>query len=212
MKSIVVLISGSGTNLQAILDNIEAGRIHGRVTAVISNQADAYGLERARQADVPALVLSHKDYADRESYDQALMAQIDQYQPDLVVLAGFMRILSEHFVQHYLGRMLNIHPSLLPKYKGLHTHRRAIEANDAEHGATVHFVTPELDGGPVIIQSKVPVFATDSEEELSLRVREQELQLYPLVVKWFCQDRLRMNDGQVLLDDKPVPAEGYAAD
>ncbi|WP_102796899.1 phosphoribosylglycinamide formyltransferase [Bowmanella denitrificans] len=212
MKSIVVLISGSGTNLQAILDNIEAGRIHGRVTAVISNQADAYGLERARQADVPALVLSHKDYADRESYDQALMAQIDQYQPDLVVLAGFMRILSEHFVQHYLGRMLNIHPSLLPKYKGLHTHRRAIEANDTEHGATVHFVTPELDGGPVIIQSKVPVFATDSEEELSLRVREQELQLYPLVVKWFCQDRLRMNDGQVLLDDKPVPAEGYAAD
>lgn len=212
MKSIVVLISGSGTNLQAILDNIEAGRIHGRVTAVISNQADAYGLERARQADVPALVLNHKDYADRESYDQALMAQIDQYQPDLVVLAGFMRILSEHFVQHYLGRMLNIHPSLLPKYKGLHTHRRAIEANDTEHGATVHFVTPELDGGPVIIQSKVPVFATDSEEELSLRVREQELQLYPLVVKWFCQDRLRMNDGQVLLDDKPVPAEGYAAD
>lgn len=212
MKSIVVLISGSGTNLQSILDSIEEERIEGRVTAVISNQADAFGLERAKKADVPAHVLSHKDFADRESYDKALMQLIDGYQPDLVVLAGFMRILSEGFVQHYLGRMLNIHPSLLPKYKGLHTHKRAIEAGDKEHGATVHFVTPELDGGPVVIQSKVPVFADDNEEELSSRVREQELQLYPLVVKWFCQDRLRMENGQVLLDDKLVPTEGYAAD
>ncbi|GGO73176.1 phosphoribosylglycinamide formyltransferase [Bowmanella pacifica] len=212
MKSIVVLISGSGTNLQSILDSIEEERIEGRVTAVISNQADAFGLERAKKADVPAHVLSHKDFADRESYDKALMQLIDGYQPDLVILAGFMRILSEGFVQHYLGRMLNIHPSLLPKYKGLHTHKRAIEAGDKEHGATVHFVTPELDGGPVVIQSKVPVFADDNEEELSSRVREQELQLYPLVVKWFCQDRLRMENGQVLLDDKLVPTEGYAAD
>ncbi|MBN7821095.1 phosphoribosylglycinamide formyltransferase [Bowmanella yangjiangensis] len=212
MKSIVVLISGSGTNLQSILDSIQEGRIEGQVSAVISNQADAFGLERAKKADVPAHVLSHKDFADRESYDQALMQLIDGYQPDLVVLAGFMRILSEGFVQHYLGRMLNIHPSLLPKYKGLHTHKRAIEAGDREHGATVHFVTPELDGGPVVIQSKVPVFADDNEEDLSSRVREQELQLYPLVVKWFCQDRLRMENGQVLLDDKLVPTEGYAAD
>ncbi|MBT1065154.1 phosphoribosylglycinamide formyltransferase [Bowmanella sp. Y26] len=212
MKSIVVLISGSGTNLQSILDSIQEGRIEGQVSAVISNQADAFGLERAKKADVPAHVLSHKDFADRESYDQALMQLIDGYQPDLVVLAGFMRILSEGFVQHYLGRMLNIHPSLLPKYKGLHTHKRAIEAGDKEHGATVHFVTPELDGGPVVIQSKVPVFADDNEEDLSSRVREQELQLYPLVVKWFCQDRLRMENGQVLLDDKLVPTEGYAAD
>ncbi|ALS98433.1 phosphoribosylglycinamide formyltransferase [Lacimicrobium alkaliphilum] len=212
MKSIVVLISGNGTNLQSIIDSIDKNQINGRISAVISNQADAYGLQRAEQAGIPTRVLSHKEYADRHSYDQALMAEIDQFNTDLVVLAGFMRILSDDFVDHYQGRMLNIHPSLLPKYKGLHTHRRALEAKDAEHGASVHFVTPELDGGPVILQAKVPVFEDDTEQELAERVREQELCLYPLVVKWFCEDRLVLQDGNVLLDNKVVPPQGYAAD
>lgn len=212
MKSIVVLISGNGTNLQSIIDSIEKNQINGRISAVISNQADAYGLQRAEQAGIPTRVLSHKDYADRHSYDQALMAEIDQCNTGLVVLAGFMRILSDDFVDHYQGRMLNIHPSLLPKYKGLHTHRRALEAKDSEHGASVHFVTPELDGGPVILQAKVPVFENDTEQELAERVRQQELCIYPLVVKWFCEDRLVLNNGKVLLDNQVVPPQGYAAD
>ncbi|MDF2177568.1 phosphoribosylglycinamide formyltransferase [Aliiglaciecola sp. CAU 1673] len=212
MKSIVVLISGNGSNLQAILDAVASGQINGKVSAVISNSADAYGLERARAAEVPALVLNHKQFADRESYDQALMAKIDEYQPDLVVLAGFMRILTEDFVAHYQGRMLNIHPSLLPKFRGLHTHKRAIEAGETEHGATVHYVTAELDGGPIIIQSKVPVFEDDNEEDLTQRVRHQELSLYPLVVKWFCQDRLELREDGVYLDNERVPQQGHAAD
>ncbi|AWL11856.1 Phosphoribosylglycinamide formyltransferase [Saliniradius amylolyticus] len=212
MKSIVVLISGSGTNLQAILDACERGDINGRVSAVISNKADAYGLKRAELSGVKAVVLSHKSYASREDYDRALQQEIDQHQPDLVVLAGFMRILSDEFVQHYTGRMLNIHPSLLPKYKGLNTHQRALDAGDTEHGVTVHFVTPELDGGPTVIQSKVPVFSGDTAEELSERVRHQELSLYPLVVKWFCEDRLELDGDTVLLDRQPLPTQGYAND
>lgn len=212
MKSIVVLISGNGSNLQAILDATLSGQIQGKVAAVISNQADAYGLTRAQAAGVPSLVMDHRLYPDRDSYDRALMAQIDAYQPDLVVLAGFMRILTEGFVARYQGRLLNIHPSLLPKYRGLHTHRRAIEAKETEHGATVHFVTAELDGGPIIIQSKVPVFEEDTEQELSERVRHQELSLYPLVVKWFCQDRLELRADGVYLDNERVPEQGYAAD
>ncbi|WP_088328449.1 phosphoribosylglycinamide formyltransferase [Lacimicrobium sp. SS2-24] len=212
MKSIVVLISGNGTNLQSLIDAINNQQIDGRISAVISNQADAYGLTRAAEAGITRAVLSHKGFADRQSYDAALMAEIDRFSPDLVVLAGFMRILSEDFVAHYQGRMLNIHPSLLPKYKGLHTHRRALEAKDSEHGASVHFVTPELDGGPVVLQAKVPVFEGDTEQELSERVRQQELCIYPLVVKWFCTDRLALKDGQVFLDNQKVPAQGYAAD
>ncbi|GAB3016845.1 phosphoribosylglycinamide formyltransferase [Bowmanella dokdonensis] len=212
MKSIVVLISGNGTNLQALIDAIEAGQIKGRIRAVISNQADAFGLHRAQEANIPTVVLSHRDFADRLSYDLALMEEIDRHQPDLLVLAGFMRILSDRFVEHYGGRMLNIHPSLLPKYKGLNTHQRAIDAGETEHGVSVHFVTPELDGGPVIIQSRVPVFSDDTAEELAARVREQELSLYPLVVKWFCQDRVKMENGEVQVDGKPIPAEGYAAE
>lgn len=212
MKSIVVLISGNGTNLQSIIDSIGKNQIDGRISAVISNQADAYGLIRAERAGISTVVLSHKDYEDRQRYDQALMAEIDRCNPDLVVLAGFMRILSETFVNHYQGRMLNIHPSLLPKYKGLHTHRRALEAKDSEHGASVHFVTPELDGGPVILQAKVPIFEEDTEQQLAERVREQELCIYPLVVKWFCENRLVLQDGNVLLDNKVVPSQGYAAD
>ena len=211
-KSIVVLISGNGSNLQAILDRAAERKIHGKVSAVISNKADAYGLQRAEDAGVPAIVLDHKAFDSRETYDQALQQEIDKYSPDLVVLAGFMRILTDEFVMHYSGKMLNIHPSLLPKYKGLNTHQRAIDAGDEEHGLSVHFVTPELDDGPVIIQSKVPVFENDTADELASRVQQQERNIYPLVVDWFCQQRLLMKDNKAYLDGNILAETGYAAD
>ena len=212
MKSIVVLISGSGSNLQAILDACETGFIAGRVSAVISNKAGVYGLERATLAGVQTLVLDHKAYADRTSYDQALMAAIDAHKADLVVLAGFMRILTPEFVSHYQGRLLNIHPSLLPKYQGLNTHQRAIDAGDTEHGCSVHFVTAELDGGPVVLQAKVPVFEDDDATVVASRVHEQEHRIYPLVVRWFCQDRLQHLSDKALLDGQILSAHGYADD
>ncbi|HCU66380.1 MAG TPA: phosphoribosylglycinamide formyltransferase [Rheinheimera sp.] len=212
MKSIVVLISGSGSNLQAILDACKTGFIAGRVSAVISNKAGVYGLERAAAAGVKTLVLDHKAYADRTSYDKALMAAIDAEQADLVVLAGFMRILTPEFVSHYQGRLLNIHPSLLPKYQGLNTHQRAIDAGDTEHGCSVHFVTAELDGGPVVLQAKVPVFSDDDAAAVAERVHEQEHRIYPLVVRWFCQDRLQHLADKALLDGQILSAHGYADD
>lgn len=212
MKSIVVLISGSGSNLQAILDACKAGFIAGRVSAVISNKADVYGLTRASDAGVPALVLDHKQYADRASYDAALCQLIDRHQPDLVVLAGFMRILTPEFVAHYSSRLLNIHPSLLPKYQGLHTHQRAIDAGDTVHGCSVHFVTAELDGGPVVLQAKVPVFPEDDATAVAARVHEQEHRIYPLVVRWFCQDRLQQQADKALLDGQILSPHGYADD
>ena len=212
MKSIVVLISGSGSNLQAILDACSAGFIAGKVTAVLSNKAKAYGLERAKKAGAHAIVLDHKAYADRAAYDKELIATIDQHQPDLVVLAGFMRILTPEFVQHYQGRLLNIHPSLLPKYQGLNTHQRAIDAGDTEHGCSVHFVTAELDGGPVILQAKVPVFPGDDADTVAERVHEQEHRIYPLVVRWFCQNRLQQQSDKALLDGLLLSDHGYAND
>ena len=212
MKSIVVLISGSGSNLQAILDACSAGFIAGKVTAVLSNKAKAYGLERAKKADAKAIVLDHKAYPDRAAYDKELIATIDQHQPDLVVLAGFMRILTPEFVQHYQGRLLNIHPSLLPKYQGLNTHQRAIDAGDTEHGCSVHFVTAELDGGPVILQAKVPVFPGDDADTVAERVHEQEHRIYPLVVRWFCQNRLQQQSDKALLDGLLLSDHGYAND
>ncbi|WP_333606815.1 phosphoribosylglycinamide formyltransferase [Arsukibacterium sp.] len=212
MKSIVVLISGNGSNLQAILDACGSGFIPGQVSAVISNKANVYGLERARQAAVPAVVLSHKDFASRDAYDMALIRQIEKFSPDLVVLAGFMRILSPGFVAHYSGKLLNIHPSLLPKYQGLHTHQRAIDAGDSVHGCSVHFVTEQLDGGPVILQAKVPVFPDDDASSVAERVHEQEHQIYPLVVRWFCQQRLQQRADQAWLDNQLLPQQGYAND
>lgn len=212
MKSIVVLISGSGSNLQAILDACKTGFIAGHVSAVISNKAGVYGLERAAAAGVKTLVLDHKAYADRTSYDKALMAAIDAEQADLVVLAGFMRILTPEFASHYQGRLLNIHPSLLPKYQGLNTHQRAIDAGDTEHGCSVHFVTAELDGGPVVLQAKVPVFSDDDAAAVAARVHEQEHRIYPLVVRWFCQDRLQHLADKALLDGQILSAHGYADD
>lgn len=212
MKSIVVLISGSGSNLQAILDACKTGFIAGRVSAVISNKAGVFGLTRASDAGVPALVIDHKQYADRASYDAALCQLIDRHQPDLVVLAGFMRILTPEFVAHYSGRLLNIHPSLLPKYQGLHTHQRAIDAGDTVHGCSVHFVTAELDGGPVVLQAKVPVFPEDDAVAVAARVHEQEHRIYPLVVRWFCQDRLQQQADKALLDGQILSPHGYADD
>ncbi|MBY5921084.1 phosphoribosylglycinamide formyltransferase [Ferrimonas balearica] len=209
---IAVLISGNGSNLQAILDACQAGDINGEVVAVVSNKADVYGLTRAEQAGVPGLVVAPQAGESREAYDSRLEAELSQLNVDLVVLAGFMRILSDGFVNRFAGRMLNIHPSLLPKYTGLNTHQRALEAGDEEHGCSVHFVTPELDGGPVILQAKVPVFEDDDAEELAERVHTQEHRIYPLVVKWFAQGRLTMEGDKALFDGEALPTAGYASD
>ncbi|WP_018015275.1 phosphoribosylglycinamide formyltransferase [Teredinibacter turnerae] len=201
---LVVLISGSGSNLQAIIDAQSAGQLPIEICAVISNREGVLGLERAAQAGIATRVLNHKSYESREAFDGALSAQIDAFEPDLVVLAGFMRILTAEFTNHYLGKMINIHPSLLPKYQGLHTHQRALEAGDAEHGVSVHFVTAELDGGPVISQARVPVLSSDTADTLAARVLEQEHLLYPRVIGWFAQGRLSMKGGKAFLDGEVV--------
>ncbi len=200
---VVVLISGGGTNLQAIIDAAEQG-LPIEIRAVISNRPDAYGLERARRAGIPTKVLDHRDYPDRESFDRALARLIDSYQPELVLLAGFMRILTPGFVHHYAGRMFNIHPSLLPRHQGLHTHERALQAGDSEHGASIHFVTEELDGGPVVLQARVPVQEGDTPNILAARVLEQEHRIYPLAVKWFAEGRLALDGNRVLFDGRPL--------
>lgn len=211
-KRLCVLISGNGSNLQAIIDRIEQNKLNAEIVGVIANKPNAYGLERAKNANIPALCIEHGQYEDREQYDNAMMEAIDKMAPDCIVLAGFMRILTPAFVNHYAGKLLNIHPSLLPKYKGLHTHQRAIDNGDKEHGVSVHFVTPELDGGPVIIQSKVPVFEDDNADVLADRVQEQERQIYPLVLQWFCDGRLSMSDNKAVLDGSELGLHGYASE
>ena len=203
-KRIVVLISGSGSNLQALIDAIELGAINGQIVGVISNKPDVYGLTRAANANLPTIVIDHRLFDGREPFEAELSNAIDQLNPDLIVLAGFMRILNSEFVQPYEGKMLNIHPSLLPKYKGLHTHRRALENGDKEHGVSVHFVTAELDGGPVIAQRIVKVEDSDTEQSLQQKVQRQEHQLYPEVVARFCNERLSFRNGVAYLDDKPA--------
>ncbi len=210
MKSIVVLVSGNGSNLQAIIDACETSINDGKVTAVFSNKATAYGLERAKQAGAAPVFIDPKAYETRDAFDYALMQQIDEYQPDLIVLAGYMRILSNEFVRHYLGRMINIHPSLLPKYPGLNTYQRAIHAGDEEHGTSVHFVTEQLDGGPVILQARVPIFDEDTVDTLTKRVQSQEHRIYPLVTQWFVEGRLEMKEGKAYLDGQPLGIHGYA--
>ncbi len=196
MKKIVILISGRGSNMQAILE----ARLPLTVAAVISNDAVAGGLTTAQQHGVATKVVDHRAYADRAAFDTALAAAIDSYSPDLVVLAGFMRILTAEFVDHYRGRIINIHPSLLPSFTGLHTHRRALEAGVKVHGCSVHFVTPELDHGPIVAQAVVPVHAGDTEDTLAARVLEQEHRLYPQAVAWFCARRLTITpEGTVLV-------------
>ncbi len=201
---LVVLISGRGSNLQTLLDQSASGELSAEVVAVISNQPGVYGLERARQAGVPALELDHKRFADRPGFEAALIELIDRYQPDLVILAGFMRLLTAGFTDHYQGRLLNIHPSLLPKFRGLHTHERAIAAGETEHGATIHFVTAELDGGPLIVQARVPVLPGDDPEVLAARVLAQEHRLYPQAIRWFAEGRLRLDGEQVWFNGAPL--------
>ena len=200
----VILISGSGTNLQSFIDKVAAGELDLDLRLVFSNRPDAFGLERASKAGIPTACIEHGDFADRESFDRAVAAVIDEYDPELIILAGFMRILSPWFVRHYEGKVLNIHPALLPKYPGLNTHQRALDSGDEWHGSTVHFVTEELDGGPLIIQAQVPVLPGDDPEILAARVLRQEHRIYPRAVQWFAQGRLRLNGGRVLLDGQPL--------
>ena len=201
---LVVLISGSGSNLQAIIDAIDSGELNAEVAAVISNVANVKGLERADSHNIPNRCLSHKDFDSREAFDVALQYAIDSYKPDLVILAGFMRILGADISRHYRGRMLNIHPSLLPKYPGLHTHQRALDAGDSKHGTSIHFVTEELDGGPLVYQKSFPITPTDTTDTLFAQVQQLEHQMYPEVIQWIAEKRLSYLDNQVLFDQEPV--------
>lgn len=194
MKNLVILISGRGSNMEALLSS----DLPAHIAAVISNRPDAAGLATARAAGVNAECVDHRQYPSRAAFDAALMAAIDRHRPDLVVLAGFMRVLGDDFVRRYAGRLMNIHPSLLPAFPGLDTHRRAIEAGCRVAGATVHFVTPHLDDGPIVIQAAVPVLADDDAAALAARVLDQEHRIYPQAVRWFCEDRLELGaDGHV---------------
>ena len=206
---VVVLLSGTGSNLQALIDSNDVKDSPARIRAVISNRADAYGLQRAKDAGIETRVLDHKAFEGREAFDAALIKIIDEFKPQLVVLAGFMRILSADFVRHYQGRLLNIHPSLLPKYKGLHTHQRALEAGDREHGCSVHFVTEVLDGGPLVVQAVIPVEADDSPHSLAQRVHTQEHRIYSLAVRWFAEGRLSLDEQGALLDGQLLAASGH---
>jgi phosphoribosylglycinamide formyltransferase-1 len=199
MKSIVILISGRGSNMQAILE----ARLPVKIAAVISSNPNAIGLEIARQHGIPAHALNHRDHETREEFDSALAARIDGFNPDLVVLAGFMRILTPNFVNYYNGRLINIHPSLLPAFTGLNTHARALSEGVKIHGCTVHFVTPNLDKGPIIVQAAVPVLPGDTEETLGARVLEQEHKIYPQAIRWFAEDRLTVTpDCNVILQNQ----------
>ncbi len=219
---IVVLVSGRGTNLEALLAAHERGDLPVEFRAVISNRPGVAALERAAAHGVTPEVVDHKAYGDRAAFDAALAETIDRHAPALIVLAGFMRILTDDFIERYRDRMLNIHPSLLPDFRGLHTHRRALEAGVERHGATVHFVTPELDGGPPVLQATVPVRAGDTEETLAARVLEREHRIFPLAVRWFAQGRLTFDgstarlEGATLatpiidprdIEDEPLPEE-----
>ncbi len=196
----VVLISGIGSNLQSIIDHSTA--IDLDIKAVISNQNNAYGLKRAERANIPIHTLSHKQFSSREKFDQALSNIINQYNPEIVILAGFMRILSAKFTHQYSGKMLNIHPSLLPKFQGLNTHQRVIEAKESQHGVSIHFVTEQLDGGPIIAQTSVDVIDTDTIESLAKRVLLEEHKLFPKVIHWFTQGRLKLEKNHATLDGK----------
>ncbi|MEI8297460.1 MAG: phosphoribosylglycinamide formyltransferase [Pseudomonadota bacterium] len=202
---VVVLLSGSGTNFAAIATAAASGQLPVEVRAVVSDRPAAYGLERARALGIPAIAVAPRDYADRSAHDRALIEAIDAHHPALVILAGYMRIFTAEFVAHYADRMLNIHPSLLPAYTGLHTHSRALADGASWHGCSVHFVTEELDGGPLVAQAPVPVLPGDNEETLAQRVHRAEHLLYPTVVEWYATGRLRSSDGAVSLDGRPLP-------
>ncbi|MFB6422071.1 MAG: phosphoribosylglycinamide formyltransferase [Candidatus Malihini olakiniferum] len=211
MKNITVLLSGQGSNLQALIEACSRKYVKANISAVLSNNPRAFGLLLAQEAKIPSHIIELQRFSSSSFFDAAMAEEIAQYQPDLVVLAGYMRILSQKFVAQFSGKIINIHPSLLPKYPGLHTHRKALESGDKEHGTSIHFVTDELDGGPLILQSKVPVFIEDTEEMLTSRVKTQEHIIYPLVVKWFIEERLKMYKGEALLDGLRIPNAGLIA-
>jgi phosphoribosylglycinamide formyltransferase-1 len=209
---VVILISGSGSNMVTIVDEIRDGKIDADIAAVICNEPEAAGIQKARDRDIPVTVIDHRQFTSRDEFDLGLMRAIEEAEADLVVLAGFMRILTPDFVRRYEGRMLNIHPSLLPKYQGLHTHKRAIDAGDSHHGVTVHFVTEVLDDGPNVIQAVVPVLDGDDVTSLQKRVQLQEHVIYPIAVKWFVEGRLTMQNGKACLDNTPLPSSGVKLD
>lgn len=202
--AVAVLISGSGSNLQALIDRCRTGEINAHICCVVSNEADAFGLERARKAGIETHVLCHRDFSSREQYDLELAALLERCAPDLLVLAGFMRILGAGFIDRFPDRIINLHPSLLPKYKGLNTHARVLAAGDREHGASVHLVTPDLDGGPVLLQGSIRVAAGDTAESLQQKVHEIEYEILPRVVGWFADNRLSMAGDRILLDGTPL--------
>lgn len=195
-----ILISGSGTNLQAFIDAVAAGDLNLDLCVVFSNQAEAFGLERAERAGIPTACLQHADFPDRESFDAAVIAELDRFDPELLILAGFMRILSPRFVSHYAGKILNIHPALLPLYPGLNTHQRVLDAGDDWHGSTVHFVTEELDGGPRILQGRLAVRPDETAAELEARVQAVEHQIYPLAAGWVGSGKVVYNGDHVIVD------------
>jgi len=198
----VVLISGSGSNLQSLIDHSK--NINLEISCVISNNPNAYGIERAKKANIETKTLDHNEFSSRESYDKSLKEIIEKFNPEVIILAGFMRILTANFVNHFLGKVLNIHPSLLPKYPGLHTHQRAIDAGDNIHGVSVHFVTPELDGGPIIAQKQIEVYSDDDANSLAKRLLKEEHIIYPRVVQWFTEGRLTLKDNEAYLDEKLI--------
>lgn len=201
---IAVLISGSGSNLQSIIDHVEHGHINAEISCVVSNNPDAYGLVRAQNANISTHVIEHKKHATREAFELELIKTLDVYNIKLIILAGFMRVLSPTFINEYQGNILNIHPSLLPKYTGLHTHARALKAGESEHGCSVHFVNTDLDEGPLVIQAKVKVEKSDTVDVLAARVLEKEHIIYPLSIKWFCEKRLAFENGKAYLDGSPL--------
>ena len=203
---IAILISGRGSNMRVIAERAAARSLPVDVRVVVSDQPAAEGLQAAASMNITTRVLQPRDFADRAAYDRALVELLAQSEPKLIVLAGFMRILTPHFIGAFSGRILNVHPSLLPKYRGLHTHRRALEARETVHGVSVHFVTEELDGGPVVLQAEVPVLPDDTEATLSARVQQGEHRIYPQAIDWFARGRLRLQDGRAWLDGKPLDA------
>jgi phosphoribosylglycinamide formyltransferase-1 len=205
---VVILISGRGSNLRAIVNEARAGRLPIDIRAVVSNNPSAKGLAWAQAEGIPTEVIDHRRFPDRTQFDAALMQAIDRHAPRLVILAGFMRILGEEFIRHYAGRLLNIHPSLLPAFKGLDTHVRVLQAGETRHGASVHFVTNDLDGGPIIIQGLVSIKPDETPETLAARVLHEEHRIYPLAIKWAAEGRLTIRDGQVLLDGAMRPEQG----
>ncbi|WP_313951311.1 phosphoribosylglycinamide formyltransferase [Accumulibacter sp.] len=208
MIAVVILISGRGSNMASLLAAVDADSLPVRIVGVLANRPEAAGLETAATYGVPTRVVDHRAFSEREDFDAALAEAIDGFEPDLVVLAGFMRILGDVFVRHYHGRLINIHPSLLPTFPGLHTHRRALDEGVRIHGCTVHFVTPDLDHGPIIVQAAVPVLDGDDESTLAARVLAQEHRVYPLAVRWLAEGRLRLTEGRVVLN---LPQDGADA-